>query len=121
MLERRIRELVNIDAMQFDFKPSKGMADGLFVLRMQKDYRDKRKKWYMSFVDIERAFDRVPRKVMERAKTKKGFLEVIVRAVMSLYHGAKTCDLSYLKNFWYKLVYIKDLCCRHFFLQVQWM
>ena len=51
---------------------------------------DKRKKLYMCFVDIEKAFDRVPRKVMEWVMKKKGLPEVIVRAVMSFYHGTKT-------------------------------
>ena len=37
----------------------------------------------MSFVDIEKAFDRVPRKMMEWAMRKKGLLEVIVSEVMS--------------------------------------
>ena len=41
-------------------------------------------------MDIEKAFDRVPREVMEWATRKKGLTEVIVRAVMSLYHWAKT-------------------------------
>ena len=45
---------------------------------------------FLCFVDIEKAFDRVPRKVMEWAMRKKGLPEVIVRAVMSLYHGVKT-------------------------------
>ena len=44
----------------------------------------------MCFVDIEKAFDRVPRKAMEWAMRKKGLSEVIVRAVMSLCHGTKT-------------------------------
>ena len=39
---------------------------------------------------MEKAFDRVPRKVMEGVIRKKGLSEVIVRAVMSLYDGAKT-------------------------------
>ena len=38
----------------------------------------------MCFVDMEKAFDRVPRKVMEWAMRTKGLSEVIVRAVMSL-------------------------------------
>ena len=41
-------------------------------------------------MDTEKAFDRVPRKVMEWSMRKKGLPEVIVRAVRSLYHGAKT-------------------------------
>ena len=55
---------------------------------MQEEYREK-KKLYMCVVNIEKAFDRVPRKVMEWAMRKKGLPEVIVRAVMSLYHWAK--------------------------------
>ena len=57
---------------------------------MQEEYRHKKKRLCMYFVDIEKAFDRVPRKVMERAMRKKGLPEVIIRVVMSLYHGAKT-------------------------------
>ena len=44
----------------------------------------------MCFVDLEKAFDRVPRKVLEWAIRKKGIQGVIVKAVMSLYEGAKT-------------------------------
>ena len=59
------------------------MTDALFVVRrMQEENRNKKKKLYMCFVDIEEAFDRVPRKVMEWAVKKKGLPEVIERAVM---------------------------------------
>ena len=44
----------------------------------------------MYFVDIEKALDRVPRKVLEWAMRKKGIPEVLVRSVMSLHEGAKT-------------------------------
>ena len=45
---------------------------------------------YICFVDMEKSFDRVPRKVMEWAMRKKGLSEVMVWAVVSLYDGAKT-------------------------------
>ena len=41
-------------------------------------------------MNTKKAFDRVPEKVMEWAMRKKGLPEVIVRAVMRLYHEAKT-------------------------------
>ena len=44
----------------------------------------------MCYVDLEKAFDRVPRKVMQWALREKGLLEVIVHAVLSLYEGVKT-------------------------------
>ena len=41
---------------------------------------------YVCFVDLEKAFDRVPRKVMEWEVRKR----CVPEAVMSLYEGAKT-------------------------------
>ena len=69
---------------------------------MQEEYKKKDQKLYMCFVDMEKAFDRVPRKVMEWAIGKKGLSEVTVRAVMSLYDGAKTgvrAGFAYPENF----------------------
>ena len=53
----------------------------------------------MCFVDLVKAFDRVPRKMLEWAMRKTGIPEVLVRSVMSLYEGAKPvvrvdCELS---------------------------
>ena len=45
---------------------------------------------YLCFVDLEKAFDGVPRKVMEWALRKKGLAEVLVQAEMSLYEGSRT-------------------------------
>ena len=45
---------------------------------------------YMCFVNLEKAFDRVPTRVMEWAMRKKGLPEILVKAVMSLYKGAET-------------------------------
>ena len=71
-LKNRIRGLVTIDDMQFGFMPRKGMTHLLFILRrMQEEFRGREKKLYMCFVDLEKALDRVPRKVMEWASSKK--------------------------------------------------
>ena len=43
----------------------------------------------MCFVDLEKAFDRVPRNVLEWALRKEGIPEVLVRSVMSLCKGGK--------------------------------
>ena len=44
----------------------------------------------MCFVDLEKAFDRVTRKVVEWAMRKKGIPVALVTAVMCLYKGART-------------------------------
>ena len=45
---------------------------------------------YKCFVDLEKAFDRVPRRVIEWAMREKGFLEILVKVVMSLCEEAET-------------------------------
>ena len=48
--------------------PGKGTTHALFILRrMQEKFRGREKKLYMCFVNLEKAFDRVPRKVKEWA------------------------------------------------------
>ena len=41
-------------------------------------------------MDLEKALDREPRKVLEWAMRKKGIPDVLVRSVMNLYDEAKT-------------------------------
>jgi len=53
-------------------------------------FRAKGKKLYLGFLDLEKAFDRVPRKVIRWAMCKLGDEERLVSAVMSMYNGAKT-------------------------------
>ena len=50
----------------------------------------KGKKLYFGFVDLEKAFDRVPREVISWAMRKLGVEEWLVSSVMSMYIGAKT-------------------------------
>ena len=66
VLEKRIGALVKVNGMQFDFIPRRETTNALFIVRrMQEEYRKKHKKLYMCFIDLEKAFDRVPRRVMQ--------------------------------------------------------
>jgi len=57
---------------------------------MQEKFTAKGKKLYFGFVDLEKAFDRVPREVIRWAMRNLGVEEWLVSAVMSMYTGAKT-------------------------------
>ena len=65
MLEKRLNGIVTVDEMQLDFMYERGTIDTMFTLRsLQEKYHAKGKKLYMCFVDLEKAFDRVRRKVL---------------------------------------------------------
>ena len=88
---KRLYRIMTISEMQFGFMPERAIIDDVFSLRrLQEEYHAKGKKLYMCFVDLEKAFDRIPRKVFECAMRKKGIPEVLVRSMRSLYEGAKT-------------------------------
>jgi len=73
--------------------PWKGTTDAIFTVRqMQEKYGCKGQKLYFAFVDLEKAFRRVPREVTRRALRKAGVDEWLVKAVMAMYEheGAQT-------------------------------
>ena len=90
ILDKIIRQRVNIDEMQYGFMPGRGTTDAIFILRqLQERYLQKNKILYFVFVDLEKAFDRVPRQVLWWAMRKLGVEEWIVRLVQALYDCAK--------------------------------
>ena len=91
IFENRIRQLIEIGGMQFGFMKGKGSTDVIFMARqMQENFRVKGKKLCFGFVDLEKAFDRVPREVISWAMRKLGVEEWLVSVVMSVYTDAKT-------------------------------
>ena len=91
VLETLIRQQVDIDAMQFGFMPGRGTTDAIFILRqLQEKHLAKRKDLYFLFIDLEKAFDRVPRKVLWWALSKLGVEEWAFKVVQSMYKFAKS-------------------------------
>ena len=91
IVDSLIRDMVSIDDSQFGFVPGRGTTDAIFVVRqLQERYQAVDKKLFMAFVDLEKAFDRVPRKVIWWAMRKLGVDEWIVRLVQAMYADARS-------------------------------
>ena len=86
-----IRQVVSIDDSQFGFVTGRGTTDSIFVVRqLQEKYLAVNKRLYMAFVDLEKAFDRVPRKVIWWALRKLGVEEWIVWLVQGIYANVRS-------------------------------
>ena len=91
VLESRLRKEVGIDEMQFGFRPGKGTTDAIFILRqIQEKFLEKRSELWLAFVDLEKAFDRVPRDVVWWALRQMGVTEGLIQVVKSMYDGVMT-------------------------------
>ena len=65
VIEEKVRSRVCLDDMQFGFSKGKGTTDAIFIVRqLQERYLCKKKELWMAFVDLEKAFDRVPREIL---------------------------------------------------------
>ena len=91
VLEARLRRNVVIDDMQFGFMPGRGTTDAIFIVRqLQERYLEKNRELWMAFVDLEKAFDRVPREVLWWALREVGVEEHTISVIKAMYAGATT-------------------------------
>ena len=91
LVEKKVKSKGTSDSMQFGFTSGKGTTDAIFIVRhMQGKYLAEKKELWMAFVDLEKAFDRVPREVVWWAPRKVGAEEWLVKAIQSMYVGVTT-------------------------------
>ena len=91
VVEGLITQRVEIDEMQCGFMSGRGTTDAIFIVRqLQEKHLAANKRLYMAFVDLEKAFDRVPRDVIWWAMRKLGIDEWLVRLVQSMYKDVRS-------------------------------
>ena len=91
IIETIIRDRISIDSMQFGFIPSRGTTDAIFILRqLQEKHLAKNKNIFFAFVDLEKAFHRVPRIVICLAMRKLGIEKSIVELVQAMYRNTRS-------------------------------
>ncbi|KAK3565302.1 hypothetical protein QTP86_005478 [Hemibagrus guttatus] len=91
VVEARLRKVVEICEQQYGFMPRKSTTDAIFALRiLMEKYRDGQKKLHCVFVDLEKAYDRVPREELWYCMRKSGVAEKYVRVVQDMYERSRT-------------------------------
>ena len=87
IIDRTLREETTIGDEQFGFLPT----DAIFAVRkLMEKHREKQKGLHMIFIDLEKAYDRVPRQEVWRCMREKGVPEKYVRTVQDIYKEART-------------------------------
>ena len=71
--------------------PGQGSSDAIFIiLQLQEKHFAANKPLYIAFVNLEKAFDRVPRKVLWWAFRSLGVEEWAVRVIQGMYTNIRS-------------------------------
>ena len=83
--------------------PGKRTADAMFALRMlMENYREGQRELHCAFVDLEKAYDSVPREELWYCMRKSGIAEKFVQFVQDMYEGSETvvrCAIGTTESF----------------------
>ena len=91
VIEARKRKEVTIAEQQFGFMPGRSTTDAIFCLRMLLEkWNEGQKAMHCAFIDLEKAYDRVPREELWKCLRLAETSECYTRIIKNMYDEATT-------------------------------
>ena len=85
VLDRQVRECTDIHGSQFGFMPGRSTTDAIFILKQTiEQYREGQKDICVTFIDLEKAYVRVPREEIWRTMRERLVPEKYVKLVQDM-------------------------------------
>ena len=90
IVDNRIRSKVVISQEQFGFIKGRTTEDAIYALRqLLEKYKKGHRKLHCIFIDLEKAYNRVPREELVWCMRKKKVSEKYIRLVLDMYKNAE--------------------------------
>ena len=91
IIEHRLRGVTNVTENQFGFMPGRSTMEAIFLIRqLMERYREQKKDMHMVFIDLEKAYDKVPRNIMWWALQKHKVSTKYITLIKDMYDNVVT-------------------------------
>jgi Reverse transcriptase (RNA-dependent DNA polymerase) len=92
VIKHRLRKLTTVSKNQFGFMPGRSTMEAIFLIRqLMERYREQKNDLHMIFIDLEKAYDKIPRNIMWWALKRKLVPTKYVTLIKDMYTNAVTC------------------------------
>jgi hypothetical protein len=92
VIEHRFRRATRVTQNQFGFMPRRSTMEAIFLLQqLMERYREQKKDLHMVFIDLEKAYDKVPRNFMWWALEKHKVPTKYITLIKDMYKDVVTC------------------------------
>ena len=84
-MDRRMRQCANIHESQCGFMPGRSTTDAIFILKQTiEKHGEGQKNIRVTFIDLEKSYDRIPREEIWRCSRKRNVPEKHIRLVQDM-------------------------------------
>ena len=91
VVDRRLRECTEIHESQFGFMPGRSTTDAIFILKQTTEkHLEGQKDIIVTFIDLEKAYDRVPREEIWRCMRERNVPKKYVKLIQDMHRGCQT-------------------------------
>ncbi|GJZ57942.1 retrovirus-related pol polyprotein LINE-1, partial [Tanacetum coccineum] len=91
VIERRLRRETLVSENQFGFMPGRSLVEAIHLIRsLMEKYRERQRDLHMAFLDLEKAYNSVPRELIWKTLVDKGTSRRYIRVIRDMHDGAKT-------------------------------
>jgi hypothetical protein len=89
--EHHLRGVTNVTKNQFGFMPGRSTMEAIFLIRqLMERCREQKKDLHMVFIDLEKAYDKVPRNIMWWALQKHKVSTKYITLIKDMYDNIVT-------------------------------